>query len=403
MLVPRFKWLLIEVARVREGANQLQPGVGQGLEKEKKEKKKKESGYPDRTLRLVRTRRFCTIEAECGNNNNKRNSSSSSSSSSSSARRRKEEDDGGVDEVLARMGGDSAAGGTEEEQATLRALVEEEFRRQRGIHEAAEAANRFGVQEQAREAVAPAVYRPAAPVLDPQALVDLHTVGLAVLDDVLAPTELAAARQEAEAMQARGMLKQTPQEAAGTRFDAVRWLAEQEEGMSAYPTLTRLVRLLKGLAWEIEEAGGGKAREDGQLRPRLAVPRHCMLAVYQGQGAKYVRHRDNTPHTSSSRSSSSSSNDREVTAILYLNARDYDAQRQGGALRCYLGAAPADEEGATATEVRDVAPVGGRLVVFQSRELLHEVCEVRDPNAQRWALSVWLLGAGVLGRDVGEE
>jgi Rps23 Pro-64 3,4-dihydroxylase Tpa1-like proline 4-hydroxylase len=46
---------------------------------------------------------------------------------------------------------------------------------------------------------------------------------------------------------------------------------------------------------------------------------------------------------------------------------------RGGALRYYSGAAENDDEGSTALRVVDVAPVGGRLVLFPSRDLLHEV------------------------------
>jgi hypothetical protein len=47
-------------------------------------------------------------------------------------------------------------------------------------------------------------------------------------------------------------------------------------------------------------------------------------------------------------------------------------------------------------QVLDVSPRGGRLVVFPSREVLHEV---RPTSVTRWALSIWILGR----RDMGEE
>ena len=61
----------------------------------------------------------------------------------------------------------------------------------------------------------------------------------------------------------------------------------------------------------------------------------------------------------------------------------------GGELRCYLGTAPTDTTGATATETVDVAPAPGRLALFRARDLVHEVRPV--VGWRRAALSVWVL------------
>jgi Rps23 Pro-64 3,4-dihydroxylase Tpa1-like proline 4-hydroxylase len=60
---------------------------------------------------------------------------------------------------------------------------------------------------------------------------------------------------------------------------------------------------------------------------------------------------------------------RELTTILYLNESDWDVRRDGGQLRLFGGALPGDRCGETATEIVDVAPLGGRLVVFESRRV----------------------------------
>lgn len=64
---------------------------------------------------------------------------------------------------------------------------------------------------------------------------------------------------------------------------------------------------------------------------------------------------------------------RTVSAVLYLN--DSWLAEQGGALRIY----PADEE-------HDVLPLGGRLVIFMSGELPHEVLPA---TRQRLSLTGW--------------
>jgi hypothetical protein len=113
---------------------------------------------------------------------------------------------------------------------------------------------------------------------------------------------------------------------------------------------------------------------------------------------------------------------RALTSILYLNRREWPLERCGGGLRCFVGARADDESGESAAavealalsrgstvtsrcedahslrdapsrQVETLAPRGGRLVVFPSREVLHEVrgavgregggkaCEAR----RRWA------------------
>ena len=54
-----------------------------------------------------------------------------------------------------------------------------------------------------------------------------------------------------------------------------------------------------------------------------------------------------------------------------------------------------DDAGGSATDVEDVAPVGGRLVVFDSRAILHEVLPA---TRVRLAMTAWLLNEeAVLG------
>lgn len=106
-----------------------------------------------------------------------------------------------------------------------------------------------------------------------------------MLDGAVSRETLAAARAEAARMRAGGMLKPTPQRAAGTRLDSVRWLDEREVEAGGYPALAGLVRMMKGLASEVEVEAEA---EGGALIPPLLVPRQCMLAVYEGEGVSFV-------------------------------------------------------------------------------------------------------------------
>ncbi len=110
---------------------------------------------------------------------------------------------------------------------------------------------------------------------------------------------------------------------------------------------------------------------------RMALNRRCFLGLrsFEGHfarypvGSFYVRHLDQfhaVPH-------------RVVTVILYLN--DSWTQKDGGALRMYF---PQDD-GTELTE--DVLPLGGRLVVFLSAEIPHEVLPT---HKERISITGWL-------------
>ena len=127
------------------------------------------------------------------------------------------------------------------------------------------------------------------------------------------------------------------------------------------------------------------AGDAAALPARLLVPASAQLSLYDGvrrERPRYVPHRDNDPVRMGD-----GENHRELTAILYLDAAP--APGAGGELRCYLGTAPTDTTGATATETVDVAPAPGRLVLFRARDLVHEVRPV--VGWRRAALSVWVL------------
>jgi SM-20-related protein len=88
------------------------------------------------------------------------------------------------------------------------------------------------------------------------------------------------------------------------------------------------------------------------------------LALYPGDGARYVRHRDTYP----------GGPQRTLTCVYYLN--DTWQQGDGGELRLHLPGGPVD-----------VAPIADRLVMFWSAWLDHEVLPTSVP---RMALTVWL-------------
>lgn len=78
---------------------------------------------------------------------------------------------------------------------------------------------------------------------------------------------------------------------------------------------------------------------------------------------------------------------RELTAILYANPTDWDLQRDGGALRIYLGSEQLESAPPPEHPNMEVKPTAGTLVVFFSR-LWHEVL---PSERLRRALTLWIL------------
>jgi len=84
-------------------------------------------------------------------------------------------------------------------------------------------------------------------------------------------------------------------------------------------------------------------------------------------------------------------NFRELTMLAYVNLPEHfdeseQGQAAGGRLRCYADTKKGDLVGSTASELVEVAPLGGRAVIFRSRELLHEVLPA---YARRFCLTLW--------------
>ena len=217
-----------------------------------------------------------------------------------------------------------------------------------------------------------------------------------VIDDALTPAETAALR--------RAMDETSPQLAKThqvLRGDSVAWVDErgvtyapptqapapEHEGnfsrfewppappplsAASVAALDCAVSLLKG----VPAALGGRGSNGVALRP----PAECMAAKYPAGGTGYHAHVDNVPLK---HPRDRNDIDREVTAVLYANDAEWDADAGGGALRCHPTTAPG--------RPLDVAPKGGRLVLFSSRDLLHEVLAVKGAHT-RYAITCWVLG-----------
>ena len=112
----------------------------------------------------------------------------------------------------------------------------------------------------------------------------------------------------------------------------------------------------------------------GWHRP-LALPPMVQLGFYPGgSGARYRPHLD--------RWANEVDNRRELTFLVYVNA-GWDAHALGGWLRLH------PDPNNPGTDTVDIAPIAGRVVVFESGKQMHEVCE-SVPGSSRLALTLWV-------------
>ena len=247
--------------------------------------------------------------------------------------------------------------------------------------------------------------------------------GYVVVDGLLRPEELTAARSDADRLDGYGS---TWQHGDAVRTDAMRWWIEDGHGrMSPRPGLTTAMRRLRAVASELANASssaasavggwdgfdadsarqGSGGRQDVAL---LGVPLACQIARYDatwmtGTPHHYRPHRDGLllPRWSLRALEKSGTSAREVSAILYLNkwsVSENDSEndghshsQHGGELVLYLGAANDDVSGRSSSRRLLITPIGGRLVLFDSRRMLHEVLP-HTSASPRVALTCWFGG-----------
>lgn len=278
--------------------------------------------------------------------------------------------------------------------------------------------------------------------LDNAAISKLNRDGFLLLGNVLQPHELTACQREANSLLADNILIESMQKSFG-RTDKYVFLSEAQctEGKltGLRVAINRIMGLARMLHLKTGCAGPDLQRARGEASPGanagvpskrhavpLRIPQMAMLAAYDGKATRYPAHRDNALSVGATVAGAAAaknlqSNARHLTLVLYLNDKSWQP-KHGGALRCHLRAARwageltgnelrdgaavdprADEDGCTAdcpgpdgTCHVDVQPRGGQLVIFFSRELLHEVLPA---HRRRWALSLWIEDARIEPED----
>jgi SM-20-related protein len=201
----------------------------------------------------------------------------------------------------------------------------------------------------------------------------LNTDGFIVKDNFLGQESLTRYHQNASELFENGKLKQANMGAttenkwtdSSIRSDHLLWLNDIEDKESPkwketdLTPLLELVNKMKGIQNELNGACNFDSNKT-----------QIQLTCYPGEGARYIRHLD----------AYVGSSERRITCLYYLNPEYKDANdaKLGGDLRVFHD--NSDDQ------FTDIAPIGDRLVIFQSRLLEHEVLA---SYFKRFAITVW--------------
>jgi hypothetical protein len=175
-----------------------------------------------------------------------------------------------------------------------------------------------------------------------------------------------------------------PTTGIATRFDKEGVFACEPDGAD-YDTAPDLLRymtaMIQYLPPLLNESYNKISTDNGNDIPSLELSNgafNAKLAVTSPGGSTYPLHVDNAQGLLA--------NDvRKLTVILYLNP-DYNKSKDGGELQLFL----------TDGDVLNLHPEGGRLVLFWSDEIPHQVLptapleDVHDESFDRYALTIWL-------------
>jgi len=224
--------------------------------------------------------------------------------------------------------------------------------------------------------------RPPLRVLSWAALDQLATVGYTVVDDVLDAAAVAALRADAGRLRDAGGLRAAA-DAGGPGFDGAArgdCVAFIDAADDLPPGLAAAAAALKAAAADVAAAVALDAPHTPELQ----------LAIYPA-GAEYVRHRDALPlgrerEGGRERDALPRQTTRRVTIILYAQDASWTEATHGGALRLWP---PATARGACAPLPVDVAPRGGRAVIFMAGAVDHAVLKTAGAS-DRVAATAWV-------------
>ncbi|CAB3397958.1 unnamed protein product [Caenorhabditis bovis] len=195
----------------------------------------------------------------------------------------------------------------------------------------------------------------------------LNEFGWAVVDNFLGKNHTRATAQEIESLYTRGLFSAGQLMEAKNkdevhikdiRSDRIYWYDGNDPRAHGADTVRLLISMIDSVIQHF------KQRIDYNIGGRS----RAMLAIYPGNGTRYVKHVDNPVKDG-----------RCITTIYYCN-ENWDMGKDGGTLRLYPE---------TSMTPMDIDPRADRLVFFWSdRRNPHEVMPVYKP---RYAITIWYM------------
>lgn len=230
-------------------------------------------------------------------------------------------------------------------------------------------------------------------IISPQHIQELKDHGMVVIDNVLSSEELETTREEVvRILDHSKRFVDNPNDDLAVRSDSILWISEKiSSGHKSTLTsaLMQTLRLLRSIPLELTSLYGFDPEH-------LGVPLSNQLACYDGGGSNYVAHRD-APAVNGEYDwvLQPGIHDRQLTMVLYLNHSTWDSSTTDGDncdgnLRCFMTTDADDCTGETAKSVVNIEPIGGRLVIFDSKRVLHTVLPTKQ---RRIALTSWVGGS----------
>uniref|UniRef100_A0A7S2PP97 Fe2OG dioxygenase domain-containing protein n=1 Tax=Zooxanthella nutricula TaxID=1333877 RepID=A0A7S2PP97_9DINO len=205
--------------------------------------------------------------------------------------------------------------------------------------------------------------------------------GYAYEDDFLDDNTTRSVMQELEFLEFDGKLVDVQQQKMiGIRSDKIHWLTYEDLDREKQPGLETLMKKMISIPFELNK----------KCSLYLQASSTFQVACYS-KTAYYKRHVDGGYEDTN--------NGRKITAVFYAN--DQWSESEGGQLRIYkrklnpfqledLRARGEEVPDQTVNEVaEEIEPLAGRLVLFRSRDVPHEVLPT---GRKRFAVSLWLMG-----------
>jgi hypothetical protein len=253
-------------------------------------------------------------------------------------------------------------------------------------------------------------YEQVPPILSSFIVHELEVKGYVVIDNVLSQSQIGQIQKDLFSLNDNNDPSDTQTQSNSIdvmRSDTTTYISQQNRDQVASKKdtegsglgLLHAQNILRGVGSSLllnKFAGFlGVASDHHLYASHLSVIDDVQLALYKGTGTACEAHRDGISETFRELGilqwlKLKCCRVRVVTAILYLNPStpEWLDSRDGGSLRLFLGADRSDNVGGTAVSVVDISPIGGRLVIFDSQTVLHEVLMMKT-SRNRHAITVF--------------